>query len=83
MSIDKSSVDIDIQQATARVGGLFDLVLITVNRAREIIHERSPADHHAHTAIVTALLEVAAGQVSVNYRYGPRKLHKHTNRRRY
>jgi DNA-directed RNA polymerase subunit K/omega len=55
------------QEAGAKVGGLFNLVLIMSTRVRELKRGHAPKIVTTHGPSVTALLEVEQGKVGTEY----------------
>lgn len=60
-------IPVDIERCVEQVGGRFDLVLIAAQRAREIKRGGTKMVPSNNTAVVSALQEVQAGLVGVEY----------------
>jgi len=55
------------EAAVAMIGNRYDLVLVAARRARELSRGDAALVSSRHSPMVTALLEIEAGQVGIDY----------------
>jgi len=59
------------EEAVAKIGNRYDLVLVAARRMRELGRGAMPHVPSKHSPAVTALLEIEAGRVGIDYLYKP------------
>jgi len=57
------------EAAVAMIGNRYNLVLVAARRARELSRGDTALVRSQHSPMVTALLEIEAGQVGIDYLY--------------
>ena len=62
------------QAAVAMIGSRYDLVLVAARRARELSRGDAALVRSQHSPVVTALLEIEAGLVGIDYLYKPQDI---------
>ena len=57
------------EAAVSMIGNRYNLVLVAARRARELSRGDTALVRSQHSPMVTALLEIEAGQVGIDYLY--------------